>query len=86
VIAAPPTLALQDGQHPVQVIHSSLHSGANVDVQDCWPVLVGLQASSKVVVINLAAVQRVDLGRQEQSHRGNQQPSGASAADAEGIA
>ncbi len=61
-----PTCALQDAEHAVQVVHGTLDCGANVDVEDGRAVLVGLQAGSQVVVVDLTAVKGVNLqGRKD---------------------
>jgi hypothetical protein len=55
------TCVLKNGQHTVQVVHCAFHGCADVDIKDGWAVFVGLQAGCEVVVIDLTAVQGVDL-------------------------
>jgi hypothetical protein len=68
----PPTCLLQDAEHTVQVIHCTLHCCADVDVEDGGATLVGLQACSQLVIVDLTAVQGVDLRVQPAQKRDSQ--------------
>mmetsp|Transcript_19675 Transcript_19675/g.54910 ORF Transcript_19675/g.54910 Transcript_19675/m.54910 type:complete len:286 (+) Transcript_19675:1780-2637(+) len=62
---------LQDVQDLVQVIHCTLHGGADVEVQDGGLVLVGQQVLAQVLVVNLASLQCVHLDGRHAVHAGS---------------
>lgn len=60
-VPLPPSMP-QQPSHLVQVIHSALDGGADVDVEHRRPVLVGQQVPAQILVVDLASRQGLDLG------------------------